>query len=129
FILLQVEDCIRDRNVTGVQTCALPIYQHRGPHRHHRHGAGERARAHHDPRPDPARAHGDLRPHRTPHPARWRWPMKRFRIAQDRGSATDELALLTTLLILIALLVILSQYYVSSVTVPDDATDIAVRVH
>src|SRR5699024_12103383 len=23
--LLQAEDCIRDRNVTGVQTCALPI--------------------------------------------------------------------------------------------------------
>src|SRR5699024_11624599 len=22
----QAEDCIRDRNVTGVQTCALPIY-------------------------------------------------------------------------------------------------------
>src|SRR5438067_7483716 len=25
----QAEDGIRDRNVTGVQTCALPIYQHR----------------------------------------------------------------------------------------------------
>src|SRR5207249_5275854 len=24
----QAEDGIRDRNVTGVQTCALPIYQH-----------------------------------------------------------------------------------------------------
>src|SRR5699024_11993908 len=30
----QAEDGIRDRNVTGVQTCALPIYQreHPGPH-------------------------------------------------------------------------------------------------
>src|SRR5207249_8626334 len=25
----QAEDGIRDRNVTGVQTCALPIYDHR----------------------------------------------------------------------------------------------------
>src|SRR5699024_1162607 len=24
--VLQAEDCIRDRNVTGVQTCALPIF-------------------------------------------------------------------------------------------------------
>src|SRR5699024_11337978 len=27
----QAEDGIRDRNVTGVQTCALPIYVHPGP--------------------------------------------------------------------------------------------------
>src|SRR5699024_11901649 len=26
FLLIQAEDGIRDRNVTGVQTCALPIY-------------------------------------------------------------------------------------------------------
>src|SRR5699024_11486736 len=26
FLLFQAEDGIRDRNVTGVQTCALPIY-------------------------------------------------------------------------------------------------------
>src|SRR5699024_11893881 len=26
FIFFQAEDGIRDRNVTGVQTCALPIY-------------------------------------------------------------------------------------------------------
>src|SRR5699024_11305630 len=26
FFLFQTEDGIRDRNVTGVQTCALPIY-------------------------------------------------------------------------------------------------------
>src|SRR5699024_12069675 len=25
--IFQAEDCIRDRNVTGVQTCALPIYR------------------------------------------------------------------------------------------------------
>src|SRR5207249_9490841 len=25
FFFFQAEDCIRDRNVTGVQTCALPI--------------------------------------------------------------------------------------------------------
>src|SRR5207249_10944508 len=29
FFFFQAEDGIRDRNVTGVQTCALPIY--RGP--------------------------------------------------------------------------------------------------
>src|SRR5699024_11368594 len=26
YVLVQAEDSIRDRNVTGVQTCALPIY-------------------------------------------------------------------------------------------------------
>src|SRR5699024_11479572 len=26
FFFFQAEDCIRDRNVTGVQTCALPIF-------------------------------------------------------------------------------------------------------
>src|SRR6266513_5077152 len=34
FFFFQAEDGIRDRNVTGVQTCALPIYIHRrGPRR------------------------------------------------------------------------------------------------
>src|SRR5699024_11781425 len=28
FFFFQAEDGIRDRNVTGVQTCALPIYTH-----------------------------------------------------------------------------------------------------
>src|SRR6266705_5797887 len=27
FFFLQAEDCIRDRTVTGVQTCALPIFR------------------------------------------------------------------------------------------------------
>src|SRR5699024_11832148 len=27
FLFFQAEDGIRDRNVTGVQTCALPIYR------------------------------------------------------------------------------------------------------
>src|SRR5699024_12190132 len=27
YFIFQAEDCIRDRNVTGVQTCALPISQ------------------------------------------------------------------------------------------------------
>src|SRR5699024_11735077 len=30
FFFFQAEDGIRDRNVTGVQTCALPIYDHDG---------------------------------------------------------------------------------------------------
>src|SRR5699024_11533883 len=29
FFFFQAEDGIRDRNVTGVQTCALPIFTHR----------------------------------------------------------------------------------------------------
>src|SRR5260370_18771631 len=29
FFFFQAEDGIRDSSVTGVQTCALPIYQHR----------------------------------------------------------------------------------------------------
>src|SRR5699024_11227728 len=28
FFFFQAEDGIRDRNVTGVQTCALPIFEH-----------------------------------------------------------------------------------------------------
>src|SRR5438067_8298807 len=42
FFFFQAEDGIRDRNVTGVQTCALPISQHvlavgqRAPERHGR---------------------------------------------------------------------------------------------
>src|SRR5699024_11762101 len=28
FFFFQAEDGIRDRNVTGVQTCALPIFKH-----------------------------------------------------------------------------------------------------
>src|SRR5699024_11734549 len=31
---VQAEDGIRDRNVTGVQTCALPIYGGQKGHRH-----------------------------------------------------------------------------------------------
>src|SRR2546427_476529 len=30
FFFFQAEDGIRDLTVTGVQTCALPIYEHRG---------------------------------------------------------------------------------------------------
>src|SRR5207249_6611325 len=43
FFFFQAEDGIRDRNVTGVQTCALPIWPHlpdrdagRSEHRPHR---------------------------------------------------------------------------------------------
>src|SRR5437868_9492212 len=31
FFFFQAEDCIRDINVTGVQTCALPIFQSLAP--------------------------------------------------------------------------------------------------
>src|SRR5207249_5604916 len=50
YFFFQAEDGIRDRNVTGVQTCALPIsvVAHPAGHRHpvadgHRHGMGGRA--------------------------------------------------------------------------------------
>src|SRR5205823_11408640 len=32
FFFFQAEDGIRDKLVTGVQTCALPIYDQAGPH-------------------------------------------------------------------------------------------------
>src|SRR2546430_9326219 len=62
FFFFQAEDGIRDLTVTGVQTCALPIYQtleprRRPPHewaarrlsrqRHHARGAGRGALAGH----------------------------------------------------------------------------------
>src|SRR5207248_6833586 len=34
FFFFQAEDGIRDRTVTGVQTCALPIYDHPSPDDH-----------------------------------------------------------------------------------------------
>src|SRR5437870_12401617 len=41
FFFFQAEDGIRDGHVTGVQTCALPIYKlaPRGGRDHYRHGA------------------------------------------------------------------------------------------
>src|SRR5256885_10337836 len=45
FFFFQAEDGIRDYKVTGVQTCALPIYKHVGP--------GEEER---DPEREPRRA-------------------------------------------------------------------------
>src|SRR5205823_8234979 len=41
FFFFQAEDGIRDKLVTGVQTCALPIYQH-----HRSHLAARDRRAH-----------------------------------------------------------------------------------
>src|SRR5699024_4988784 len=43
FLFFQAEDGIRDRNVTGVQTCALPIYRKARLH-HPRRAAGDRRR-------------------------------------------------------------------------------------
>src|SRR5690606_40870641 len=47
FFFFQAEDGIRDFHVTGVQTCALPIYRGRGRGRRRAGGrrAGRRARA------------------------------------------------------------------------------------
>src|SRR5688572_32058152 len=53
FFFFQAEDGIRDLTVTGVQTCALPIFDHRLPG----------LRAHHlDHLPGARRAHPGLRP-------------------------------------------------------------------
>src|SRR5699024_12157591 len=43
FFFFQAEDGIRDRNVTGVQTCALPIYRRPGGYRRQRRGRGRRS--------------------------------------------------------------------------------------
>src|SRR5207249_9714445 len=40
LFFFQAEDGIRDRNVTGVQTCALPIYHHALLHPRRRPAAG-----------------------------------------------------------------------------------------
>src|SRR5438067_6576841 len=62
FFFFQAEDGIRDRNVTGVQTCALPIYR-RGPRRVPPRRLPLQPRG-----TDPgvrARAHPDRQPHRA----------------------------------------------------------------
>src|SRR5699024_12084763 len=48
FFFFQAEDGIRDRNVTGVQTCALPIWSgdHSGRCKPRRDGAGRRPLIH-----------------------------------------------------------------------------------
>src|SRR6266704_3421895 len=84
FFFFQAEDGIRDRNVTGVQTCALPIsaaLRGGGERRRHGHrgavggdaretggdGVARRERRRRDPRPA-ARVSG--RPRRDPPPQR-----------------------------------------------------------
>src|SRR5699024_7859945 len=57
----QAEDGIRDRNVTGVQTCALPIYRRR--HLRAEHRPRTRRRRAHRPRPGSRQA---LRPAHLP---------------------------------------------------------------
>src|SRR5438445_13742125 len=58
FFFFQAEDGIRDIGVTGVQTCALPIYGlHNAPAA--RHGAEPHRRATRDD--DPRRHHGCIR--------------------------------------------------------------------
>src|SRR5690606_26983838 len=51
FFFFQAEDGIRDFHVTGVQTCALPIYDALGHRTHHRVAAPA------SPTPRPLRAH------------------------------------------------------------------------
>src|SRR5699024_11967378 len=45
FFFFQAEDGIRDRNVTGVQTCALPIYRGSGRCRRYATHTGPRSAA------------------------------------------------------------------------------------
>src|SRR5690606_40962320 len=67
FFFFQAEDGIRDFHVTGVQTCALPIYERnhcgtplRGPREAGGHAAEHRAA------PAPARQSADLLRHSVP---------------------------------------------------------------
>src|SRR5690606_40612938 len=50
YFFFQAEDGIRCFHVTGVQTCALPIYAERETARQPRGGLGDRGRAEHAPR-------------------------------------------------------------------------------
>src|SRR5699024_11580879 len=59
FFFFQAEDGIRDRNVTGVQTCALPICEPLGPDGTARRAAGPGDR-------DGAGLLGLAHPHRSP---------------------------------------------------------------
>src|SRR5712672_4780828 len=62
FFFFQAEDGIRDKLVTGVQTCALPILRHRHP-RHRRPERSEGARPPDDPLgAGPPRGAGDRHP-------------------------------------------------------------------
>src|SRR5690606_40367896 len=70
FFFCQAEDGIRDFHVTGVQTCALPIYS--GPPRAAR--AGEKGKAGAAPRA--AAPAGTAGPRRAPR----RWPGARRRL-------------------------------------------------
>src|SRR5437763_8038332 len=60
FFFFQAEDGIRDTSVTGVQTCALPIYA-RGCHRpRHRRGEHQAGAGHaREPWPQQSSAHQD----------------------------------------------------------------------
>src|SRR2546421_2733326 len=74
FFFFQAEDGIRDLIVTGVQTCALPIYQHRDPHPGDRAARAEEPEGRPDHRPvDPGRRAARRRrgvPARVGRPAR-----------------------------------------------------------
>src|SRR5437868_8514012 len=86
FFFFQAEDGIRDRNVTGVQTCALPIYrlelQGRGAHRRAaRRARGARAaRGPAAPRPE---ARGG-RPARRRRCARLQQPVDRKSVVEGK---------------------------------------------
>src|SRR5438067_8798422 len=54
FFFFQAEDGIRDRNVTEVQTCALPIWFLRSAGHHPCDPGGGKQRQHHDEDDDPA---------------------------------------------------------------------------
>src|SRR3989442_5251399 len=62
FFFLQAEDGIRDADVTGAQTCALPIYRGAGAHAR---GGEERERHRPGGRPEAA-THRGLIVHRCP---------------------------------------------------------------
>src|SRR5207248_4732268 len=83
FFFFQAEDGIRDRTVTGVQTCALPISPRRFGHARRipeRRGAGERI---------PSRW-SRIRPRWSRWPPRWRARTHRWSSLRDRWRSEER---------------------------------------
>src|SRR5579885_214867 len=85
IIFFQAEDGIRDRNVTGVQTCALPIF-HRGPRKHDRRSSDQDSRLAHQQ----AECPGRWRPRGQSRPAAARRPITRAAYGPRARKARDN---------------------------------------
>src|SRR5256885_9570539 len=88
FFFFQAEDGIRDYKVTGVQTCALPIYRHAPVPR-----SGWRMRGRHDPRRPRRKAR------HSPLPAGHRWRTERCRSEEHTSELQSPCNLVCRLLL------------------------------